>query len=248
MDDLDNITIQAHVQIDKFKLVDPRNQALKEPITIKIPTSQNQQKVSPPKITVNEPMSPVQNTNSTKNPVSPLSPSSPKPMTEVNNQPVMIASAPKIIKSSVGRKQTVPQQPIPEQRESQGTAAQLNAIKNQMKMKVENNHVQKVEVVQKPAPKPVISEPEWPKVIPQPIEDKSPKRVEFSTGLGTVEDTNQSVKEWSDTPERKSANIMAEIRKKISKKQKEEDKKETPEQKEIQVRDSESKYIIKNRN
>ena len=33
MDDLDNITLQAHHNIDKFKLVDQR------PITIKIPTN-----------------------------------------------------------------------------------------------------------------------------------------------------------------------------------------------------------------
>ena len=46
MDDLDNITLQAHHNIDKFKLVDQR------PITIKIPT--NKKIPHPPSPTSNE--------------------------------------------------------------------------------------------------------------------------------------------------------------------------------------------------
>jgi len=236
MDDLDNITIQAHVQIDKFKLVDPRPQTVKEPITVKIPTSPMKQIPAPPIITVNRPISPTSPNKDAmaSSPTQTAKPTSPAPTVE--KKITQSVSAPKIVKSSVGKSQTVPK-PVPEPVESKGTVAQLNAIKNQMKMKFGNSHPKLEQMETSPVQPPTVKSPE-PKaeVKHESTFDKIKKKVDFSSGLGSIEGSNQSVKDWSDSPERKTANIMAEIRKKISKKHKEDDKKEVvPEQKEIQV-------------
>lgn len=237
MDDLDNITLQAHVQIDKFKLVDPRQRKDPTPITITIPTTPIKNNLSPPIITVNKPVEQtplIENTSSSSsvevpNPVSPTTPQ-PKIVKDINNQTVQIASAPKIIKSSVGK--NLPQTPG-EQRDAQRTGVQLNAIKNQMKLNVEHSPPQNIE-----------PDPTWPN---ETDVDLNSKKVDFSAGLGIIEGTNQTVKDWSDTPERKTANIMADIRKKISKKQSKDidERIAIVEQKDIQVIYSSNGYRLR---
>ena len=244
MDDLDNITLQAHVQIDKFKLDDPRRMSGNEgpsPITIEIPTKKAAQRDFP-QTTVAEPPKRIEKPSSPPNekrlsPQSLHSPTSPE-ITFHKQQPDLTPSAPKIIKSSVGRPgvKSPPSPlspvspPIPgplvspnSQRKEIGNASQLSALKNTMRENMEKRS----------SPSPTKIEPG--DLMLTSDDEEKPKKVEFQKNLGTVEGTNQSVKEWSQTPERKTANIMAEIRKKISKKQKDEEKRDIPEAKEIQV-------------
>ena len=242
MDDLDNITLQAHHNIDKFKLVDQR------PITIKIPT--NKKIPHPPSPTSNE-SSPLSSKPEVVKPevVKP----DPSPAQQISH------SAPKIIKSSVGRRSVPPEsvpvevsKPVPEIKPK--GSAQLEALKNAMREKSPNSPVLSRRLTPEPvkSPEPVRSPLTSPTGPASPVKISSPlpepgdltpspeplptKKVEFTPDLGSIEGSTQSVKEWSQSLERKAANSMAEIRKKISKKDKLEDKKVLHEQKEIQVR------------
>ena len=222
----------------------------KRPITIKIPT--------------NKQIPPQPETPSGQNSISPRSPEVqekkpevkrpvPSPPSEPVNTSTGHHSAPKIIKSSVGKRPVVPEpvsrpEPTIKSELKPKGSAQLEALKNAMREKSPGSPLPSRRLTPEPVKSPVSSpvHPGSPVQISSPLpepgdltpspEPLSPKKVEFRPDLGSVEGTNQSVKEWTESMERKAANSMAEIRKKISKKEKADDKKHLPELKEIQVR------------
>ena len=247
---------QAHQEIDKFKLEDQRNKALREPnpITIQVPTvksnfipssiqqqSESSQKLQQRSTTASTPTpTPISSSSSAEK----LAKRTTSPELKRTSPPSQSAqsaiSAPKIIRSSVGTSRTSSSNPKQEKSSLISGSSRLSQLKNKLQNKIkpqETQHttpdISKTPVLQpkeiparkSPDPPPAKSplpKEETPVEIKTKLEQKakepepSPKKVEFTKDLGTVENSAQSVKAWQESPERKTVNIMAQMMKKVA--------------------------------
>jgi hypothetical protein len=250
---------QAHQEIDKFKLEDQRNKALREPntITIQVPTvksnfipsSIQQQSESSQKLQQRSTPAPTSSptpvsSNSSANKLAKRTTSPELKRTSPPSQSAQSAiSAPKIIRSSVGTSRTSSSNAKQEKSSVISGSSRLSQLKNKLQNKIkpqESQHTtpdisktpvtQPKEIQPRKSPEPPPAKSSLPKEktsveIKTKFEQKgleakepeqSPKKVEFTKDLGTVENSAQSVKAWQESPERKTVNIMAQMMKKVA--------------------------------